>query len=65
MPSLRSWRRDSARTWVGAFDAAEVARVPGLETGLQPVALLSVGYTAELPPPTPRRPLDEVVRHLP
>ncbi|MBK8162792.1 MAG: nitroreductase family protein [Gammaproteobacteria bacterium] len=52
-------------TWVGAFDAAEVARVLGLETGLQPIALLSVGYPAELPPPTPRRPLDEVVRHLP
>ena len=50
-----------ASTWVGYFDGAEVARLMELEAGLEPVAILSVGYPAELPEPTPRRPLDEVV----
>jgi nitroreductase len=53
-----------ASTWIGAFDAAAVARALGLGTGLQPIALLSVGYPAELPQPTPRRPLGEVVTWL-
>lgn len=47
--------------WVGYFDAADVSRALELAAGLQPVAMLALGYPAELPEPTPRRRLDEVV----
>jgi nitroreductase len=50
-------------TWVGYFDEVEVARLLELEEGIAPVALLSVGYPAELPEPTPRRYITEVVRY--
>ena len=53
-----------ASTWVGAFDEAAVASILELEPGLKPLALLSVGYAAELPEATPRRPLRDVVSYL-
>ena len=49
-------------TWVGFFDNAEVTELLALEPGLEPVAMLAVGYPAELPAATPRRALDEVVQ---
>ena len=49
-------------TWVGAFDETAVRRILDLPAHLVPVALLSVGYPAELPEPTPRRRLEEMVR---
>lgn len=48
-------------TWVGHFDEAALATVLDLDPELQPVALLCVGYPAELPEATPRRHIDEVV----
>lgn len=53
-----------ASTWVGAFDEAAVVKSLALEPGLKPLALLSVGYAAELPEATPRRPLRDVVSYL-
>lgn len=53
-----------ASTWVGAFDEAAVAKIVDLEPGLKPLALLSIGYAAELPEATPRRPLRDVVSYL-
>jgi nitroreductase len=51
--------------WVGAFHEGEVARALGLTVGLRPIALIPLGYPARPPgPPSPRRPLDEVVRFL-
>lgn len=50
-------------TWVGHFDERAVAELMELAPGLVPVALLSLGYPAELPEPSPRRPLDEVVKY--
>ncbi len=50
-------------TWVGRFDEAQVRAALGLGPELTPVALLSLGYPAELPEPTPRRRLDEIVIH--
>ncbi|OBS09032.1 nitroreductase family protein [Acidihalobacter prosperus] len=47
--------------WVGYFDGAEIARLLELPPTLNPVALLTLGYPAELPEPTTRRHLDEVV----
>ncbi len=50
-------------TWVGAFNEAEVSEVLKLQGGVVPIAFLSVGYPAELPEPTPRRHLDEMVEY--
>jgi len=51
-------------TWVGAFDDAALQELLHLEPEVDPVAILAVGYPAELPELTPRRHLDEVVRYL-
>jgi nitroreductase len=48
-------------TWVGYFEEDQVRAVLGLEPGLVPIALMSLGYPAELPEPSSRRRLDEVV----
>ncbi len=48
-------------TWVGYFDEKAVRDALSLEEGLQPLAMLSVGYPAELPEPTPRRHLEDVI----
>ncbi|MEW6352858.1 MAG: nitroreductase family protein [Pseudomonadota bacterium] len=53
-----------ASTWVGSFDEDAVAKILKLDNGIIPVALLSLGYPAELPEPTPRRRMDEVVKYL-
>jgi len=48
-------------TWVGYFEEDKILETLKLEPGLVPVALLSLGYPAELPEPSSRRRLDEVV----
>lgn len=50
-----------ASAWVGSFDEAEVARLLGLDSQIKPIALLCLGYAAELPDETPRRRLSDVV----
>jgi nitroreductase len=50
-----------ASAWVGRYDRAQVAALLELPAHLDPVAIISIGYPAELPAPTPRRRLDEVV----
>ncbi len=52
-----------ASTWVGDFDEAALRELLDLPDTLVPVAMLCLGYPAELPPPTPRRKLDELVRY--
>ena len=52
-----------ASTWVGYFDEEKIRQAFDLRAGLKPVAALSVGYPAELPEETPRRPMGEVVTH--
>ncbi|MHB8473660.1 MAG: nitroreductase family protein [Gammaproteobacteria bacterium] len=49
-------------TWVGNFDAEQVRKALGITTDLVPIALLSLGYPAELPEATARRRIDEVVK---
>jgi nitroreductase len=46
-----------ATTWVGAFSDEAVWKVIGSPQGVQPVAILPIGYPGERPRPTPRRPL--------
>ncbi|MCC8987182.1 MAG: nitroreductase family protein [Candidatus Contendobacter sp.] len=49
-------------TWVGYFEEDRVCAALQLESGLEPLALLSLGYPAELPEASSRRRLDEVVK---
>jgi len=53
-----------ATTWVGYFDEQEVQAVLDLEPEVRPIALLTVGYAAEIPTDSPRRPIAEVVSYL-
>ena len=50
-------------TWVGAFDETAVKELLGIPTNQRPVALLSIGYPAEMPEPTSRRHLNEIVSY--
>ncbi len=50
-------------TWVGYFDADAVQAALKLDPSLEPIAMLSLGYPAELPEPTPRRHLTDVVEY--
>lgn len=51
-----------ASCWVGAFDEEPIGRLLKAPSGLRPVALLPIGYPAEEPYLTGRRPLRELVR---
>jgi nitroreductase len=48
--------------WIGAFDDDAVKRILKVEAEWRPVAMLPIGYPAETPKPTPRRPLSELVK---
>jgi nitroreductase len=52
-----------ASTWIGRFDEQRIRDLLELPETLTPVALISIGYPDELPEPTSRRPLDEVVEY--
>jgi nitroreductase len=47
-------------TWVGAFDEEAAARALGVMKGKSPVAILPIGYAAESPESTPRRPVSDI-----
>lgn len=53
-----------ATVWVGAFGDEAVSRAIALPSHLRPVALLPIGYGAEQPVATPRRPLSDLVHWL-
>jgi nitroreductase len=47
-------------TWVGTFDEEAAARAVGVMKGKRPVAILPIGYAAESPESTPRRPVSDI-----
>lgn len=47
-------------TWVGAFDEEAAARAVGVTRDKRPIAILPVGYAAESPESTPRRPISDI-----
>lgn len=53
-----------ASTWVGYFDERKVKEILGINGALNPVAILSLGYPAEIPEITGRQPLDNIVSYL-
>lgn len=50
-------------TWIGHFDEDKVSDCLHLEPHLQAIAILSIGYPAEIPEATPRRNLDQIVSY--
>ncbi|MEK8088790.1 nitroreductase family protein [Thermithiobacillus plumbiphilus] len=50
-----------ASAWVGYFDEKQVRSILDIPEALEPVAMLTLGYPSEIPEPSPRRPLGEMV----
>ena len=50
-----------ASSWIGDFDDDVIRRILQIDAYLRPVALLTLGYPAELPAVTTRRRMDDVV----
>jgi len=48
-------------TWIGHFSEESVQRLLDLADNMVPIAMLSIGYPAETPAPSPRRPLNDVL----
>lgn len=53
-----------ASVWVGSFDEEAVANMLRISGKLLPVAMLVVGYAAETPEITTRRPLSEITHRI-
>lgn len=53
-----------ASVWIGAFSDQQVWQAIGSPEGLEPVAILSVGYAGEEREPSRRRPLNAIVHYL-
>lgn len=51
-------------TWVGHFKEPQVRALLNLPSGVIPIALLSIGYPAELPEPSPRRRMTDMIDFL-
>ena len=49
--------------WAGGFDPDQVRRTVDIPSDLEPVAILALGYPAEIPDATPRRKLNELVTY--
>jgi nitroreductase len=47
--------------WIGAFDEKKVKEILNIPVDVRVVALLTLGYPSEIPRPTPRKSLDEIV----
>ena len=50
-----------ASTWVGFFDEQKIENILAVENGLKPVAMLSLGYPAEIPETSTRQNMDKIV----
>ncbi|NYZ77231.1 nitroreductase family protein [Candidatus Micrarchaeota archaeon] len=50
--------------WVGAFDPLEVSRIVDAEPYTVPVAIIPIGYPAEMPQPRERRRIEDIVKSI-
>ena len=53
-----------ATVWIGAFSDDQVWRAIGSPDGSDPVAVLPIGYPAENPMPSKRRPITDLVHEI-
>jgi nitroreductase len=49
--------------WIGAFNEEDAEKILETPPGIRPVALISMGYSAESPSPPNRRPKSRIVRY--
>jgi nitroreductase len=49
--------------WIGAFREDKVMEILEIPSGIRPIAIIQVGYTAETPIPRKRRPINLVVHY--
>ena len=49
--------------WIGAFSEPEVKKILSIPDEVRVVVLLTLGYPATTPSPTPRKPLEEIVSY--
>lgn len=49
--------------WAGTFEEGAIRQLLELSEELRPVAILALGYPAEIPEPTPRRKLKDIVTY--
>jgi len=59
---LAAFALELGTCWVGSFDERKVSSILHAPDGMRPVAIIPLGYPAEHPTPTSRRPLSEVVQ---
>jgi len=52
-----------AACWVGAFHEEEARRVLNIPNGVRPVAIIPMGYPAQVPEARWKRPLSEIVHY--
>lgn len=60
--TLRAVELGLGTCWIGAFDEREVRRILGIPDDKVAVIGMTVGWPAESPEPSARRPLEEAVR---
>ncbi len=51
--------------WVGAFNDQAIAAAIDCPEGVQPAAIIPVGYPDEFPPYRPRRSIESIVHFIP
>jgi nitroreductase len=49
--------------WIGAFDEQKVSRILAVPKNLETVILMTVGYPKQIPNPTPRKGLADIVSY--
>jgi nitroreductase len=60
---IAAWSLGIGSCWIGDFKEAEVKRILGVPKDWKILSLISFGYPAETPNPTPRKPLKEVASY--
>ncbi|MCS7230341.1 MAG: nitroreductase family protein [Candidatus Kryptonium sp.] len=50
--------------WIGAFDEDEVRKIISIGKNLIPIAILPIGYPDEVPEPTPRRKIGDLIHEV-
>jgi len=51
-----------ATCWIAAFKTSLIKSILNLPPGIEPVAITPIGYPKDIPEPTYRKPLEEVVK---
>jgi nitroreductase len=58
---LAAWDRGIGTCWIGAFNEQKVKDALVLPTSVRPLAIITMGYPAQKPMPTKRRPVEETL----